>query len=242
MERQKPIVIGHRGAAGEAPENTLASFALALEQGAEGIELDVHITKDGEIVVCHDPTLERTTNGAGCICEMTWDAVKQLDAGAWFSEAFRGERVPLLREVFALVPAGILINVEVKHSYEGRMEHALLDFLRKSGRLEDVVISSFDHKCIRRIKQAEPAAKVGLLYAANLLNHAAYAQQMDIDVFSLHPYFHSFDQDDVDGAAAAELAVYPYTVNRPEDYQRMIDYGVTGIITDYPGRLAEFLK
>ncbi|MFD0693807.1 glycerophosphodiester phosphodiesterase [Paenibacillus sp. GCM10027628] len=242
MNGNKPIIIGHRGAAGEAPENTLASFALALEQGAQGIELDVHITKDGEIVVCHDYTLDRTTSGSGLICEQTWEEIRRLDAGAWFAEAFRGERVPLLREVFDLVPAGILINVEVKHAYEGRMEQALLAFLRESGRLDDVVISSFDHKCIRRMKQAEPAAKVGLLYAANLVDHAAYAQQTGVDVFSLHPHFHSIDKGDVDGAAAGGLAVYPYTVNQEEDYRQMIAFGVTGIITDFPGRLRELLK
>jgi glycerophosphoryl diester phosphodiesterase len=241
MNGNKPIVIGHRGAAGEAPENTLASFELALDQGAEGIELDVHITKDGEIVVCHDHTLDRTTNGSGLICEQTMEEMGRLDAGAWFSDSFRGERVPLLREVFDLVPAGILINVEVKHAYEGLMEQALLSFLRESDRMDDVVISSFDHKCIRRMKQAEPAVKVGLLYAANLIDHAAYAQQMGIDVFSLHPHYHSIGKEDVDGAGAAELAVYPYTVNHVEDYKRMIAYGVTGIITDYPGRLRKLL-
>ncbi|MBD0381776.1 glycerophosphodiester phosphodiesterase [Paenibacillus sedimenti] len=242
MNGQKPIIIGHRGAAGEAPENTLASFALALEQGAQGLELDVHITKDGQIVVCHDHTLDRTTNGSGLICEQAWEDIQRLDAGAWFADAFRGERVPLLSEVFELVPAGILINVEVKHAYEGRMEQALLAFLRESGRINDVVISSFDHKCICRIKQAEPSAKVGLLYAANLVDHAAYAKQIGVDVFSLHPHYHSIDKGDVDGAAAAGLAVYPYTVNHAEDFQHMIAIGVSGIITDFPGRLRDLLK
>lgn len=238
----KPIVIGHRGAAGEAPENTLASFALALKQGAEGIELDVHISKDGEIVVCHDPTLDRTTNGSGLICEKSWDEIKLLDAGSWFSEAYIGERVPLLSEVFDLVPRGILINVEVKHAYEGQMEKELLAFLRERGRLEDVVISSFDHKVIRRIKQAEPGVRVGLLYAANLIDHAAYAQQIGVDVYSLHPHHHCIEEEDVAAASAAGLATYPYTVNEEADCKRMIASGVSGIITDFPARLRELLK
>ncbi|TXK79354.1 glycerophosphodiester phosphodiesterase [Paenibacillus sp. N3.4] len=242
MSGNKPIVIGHRGAAGEAPENTLASFALALEQGADGIELDVHLSADGEIVVCHDPDLDRTTNGTGFIHRKSWDEIKRLDAGLWFSEAYTGERVPLLREVFELVPSGILINIEVKHAYEGHMEKALLAFLQKSGRWEDVVISSFDHKVIRRIKHAESKAKVGLLYAANLIDHAAYARQIDIDVFSLHPYFHAIEKEDVQGALAAGLEVYPYTVNRVEDYKRLIEKGVSGIITDFPAKLRDLLK
>ncbi|SDN53870.1 glycerophosphoryl diester phosphodiesterase [Paenibacillus sp. yr247] len=242
MNTQKPIVIGHRGAAGEAPENTLASFALALEQGAEGIELDVQLTKDGEIVVCHDLTLDRTTNGSGLICEKSWEEIKSLDAGFWFSDHYKGERIPRLCEVFDLVPRGHLINVEVKHAYEGRMEEALITFLRERDRWEDVVISSFDHKVIRRIKQAEPEAKVGLLYAANLIDHAAYAKQIGVDVYSLHPYHHCIEQEDVRAAAAAGLASYPYTVNEVADYRRMIASGVSGIITDYPAKLRDLLK
>lgn len=242
MSTQQPIVIGHRGAAGEAPENTLRSFALAFEQGAEGIELDVHITKDGEIVVCHDTTLDRTTNGSGLICEKNLDEIKELDAGSWFSDAFIGERVPLLREVFEIVPRGFLINVEVKHAYEGLMEKALLSFLRESGRMEDVVISSFDHKVIQRIKLAEPDVKVGLLYAANLIDHAAYAQQIGVEVHSLHPYHHHFEKEDGDAAAGAGLATYPYTVNVTRDFKKMIDAGVTGIITDFPAKLKALLK
>ncbi|MBP1967384.1 glycerophosphodiester phosphodiesterase [Paenibacillus aceris] len=241
MNTHQPIVIGHRGAAGEAPENTLRSFALAFEQGADGIELDVHITKDGEIVVCHDATLDRTTNGSGLICEKSWEEVKELDAGFWFSDAFVGERVPLLREVFELVPRGLFINVEVKHAYEGRMEKALLAFLRESGRIEDVVISSFDHKVIHRIKQAEPEVRVGLLYSADLYNHAAYAQQIGVEVHSLHPSHHHFEKEDAVAASAAGLATYPYTANDVRDYQKLIDAGVTGIITDFPARLRKVL-
>lgn len=241
MNRQKPIVIGHRGASGEAPENTLAAFALALEQGAEGIELDVQLTKDGEIVVCHDLTVDRTTDGSGLIGDKSWEELKSLDAGFWFSEAFTGERIPHLRQVYELVPRGHLINVEIKHAYEGRMEKALLAFLEDMDRWEDTVISSFDHKLMQRIKQDQPTAKVGLLYAANLLDHAAYAGQLGVEVNSLHPYHHSIDEVDVAAAAAAGLAVYPYTVNKVADYKRLIAAGVTGIITDYPARLRNLL-
>lgn len=241
MNMQQPIVIGHRGASGEAPENTLAAFALAFEQGAEGIELDVQITKDGEIVVCHDLTLDRTTNGSGLICEHNWEELNSLDAGIWFSQAFTGERIPHLRQVFELVPRGHLINVEVKHAYEGRMVKALLAFLDEMDRWEDIVISSFDHKLIHEIKQAQPKAKVGLLYAANLIDHAAYAKQLGVDVFSLHPYHQCINKEDVVAAEAAGLAVYPYTANDVADYKRLIAAGVTGIITDYPARLRNLL-
>jgi glycerophosphoryl diester phosphodiesterase len=242
MSKHLPIVIGHRGAAGEAPENTLGSFALAFKQEAEGIELDVHLTKDGKIAVCHDPTLDRTTNGSGLICEKSWSEIELLDAGSWFSEAYAGERIPLLSEVFELVPKGMLINVEVKNAYEGRMEKALLAFLREVKRFEDVVVSSFDHKVIQRLKRAEPALKVGLLYAANLVDHAGYAKLLEVEVYSLHPHYHSMDKSDIALATAAGLAVYPYTVNELSDYQRLTIAGVTGIITDFPGRLKAYLS
>jgi glycerophosphoryl diester phosphodiesterase len=241
MGKRKPLVIGHRGASGNAPENTLASFEMALLHGAEGIELDVHLSKDGDIIVCHDATIDRTTNGTGWIHELTTTEIQSFDAGSWFSKSFQDQRIPLLGEVFDLVPESILINVEIKHSYGGQMEFRLMDFLRQRGRLGSVVISSFDHKSIRRVKQLEPEVKAGLLYAANLINHAGYAQQLGVPIYSLHPHFQLIDKSDVDGAVSAELAIYPYTVNQVEDMRKMMDYGVTGIITDFPARLVELL-
>ncbi|UJF31925.1 glycerophosphodiester phosphodiesterase [Paenibacillus hexagrammi] len=238
---KRPLIIGHRGAAGEAPENTLASFELALKQGADGIELDVHLTQDGQIVVCHDPTLNRTTNGTGYIVQQSLESIQQLDAGAWFGDAFRGERVPTLREVFEAVPEGKLINVEVKHAYEGRMEHVLLSFLRRSGRMQDVVVSSFDHKCIKRLKVSEPELQVGLLYAANLIDHSAYAELLGVEVYSLHPHYEGIGASDIKLAVEKGLHVYPYTVNREEEYRRLIEAGVSGIITDFPARLADVI-
>lgn len=241
MKTSKPIIIGHRGAAGEAPENTLASFALALEQGAQGIELDVHITKDGEIVVCHDETLGRTTDGSGRICNHTWEEIQKLDAGGWYSDRFHGEHVPLLSEVFEMIPSGILINVEVKHAYKGRMEQALITFLREANRFEDVVVSSFDHKVIQRLKRAEPDLQVGLLYDAKLIDHPGYAKKLGIEVCSLHPHHRCIKPEDIAAATAAGLRVYPYTVNELSDYQIMTEAGVTGIITDFPSRLKAYL-
>jgi glycerophosphoryl diester phosphodiesterase len=241
MAIAEPLVIGHRGAAGEAPENTLASFALALEQGADGIELDVHLTKEGRIVVCHDLTLDRTTNGKGWICETAYADIQRLDAGSWFADRFAGERVPLLDEVFDLVPPHILINVEVKHHYEGRMERALLDFLRERDRFDHVVISSFDHQCAARMKKAEPRAQIGLLYTANLASHAGYARSLDVDVLSLHPYHQLIGADDIAEAARQGLRTYPYTANAEADLRRLIDAGVSGIITDFPARLRAML-
>jgi glycerophosphoryl diester phosphodiesterase len=238
---QKVMVIGHRGAAGEAPENTLASFQLALTQGADGIELDIHLSKDGEIMVCHDPTIDRTTNGNGYIVEMDAAEIKRYDAGGWFSEQYAGERIPTLAEVFDLVPEHIMINIEIKYAYQGQLETQLLDFLRKRNRLDHVVISSFDHKCMQRIKEAEPSVNIGLLYVANLLDHAGYAKTLS-DVYSIHPHYQLIEKADVLNAKAAGLRTYPFTINVEEDFRKMLEFGVSGIITDFPARLFHLLK
>jgi glycerophosphoryl diester phosphodiesterase len=242
MPEHKPMIIAHRGAKGQAPENTLAAFQLGLDQGCEGIELDIHPTADGEIVVCHDPTIDRTTDGSGMIYKKTLSEIKKYDAGRWFGEAFRGQAIPTLGEVFDLVPEPIMINIEVKDAYGGEMPKLLIDFLRKRNRLANVVISSFDHKCVRTIKQMEPAAKIGLLYQSKLFDPTAYARSIDVEVYSLHPQHHFIDQEDVAKAMDNGLLVYPYTANEEIDLLRLNRFGVSGIITDYPGKLRALLS
>jgi glycerophosphoryl diester phosphodiesterase len=242
MSNKNPMIIAHRGARGMAPENTLAAFRLGLSQGCEGIELDVHLTADEEIVVCHDLTLDRTTNGKGLIVEKSLSEIKTYDAGSWFGDDFKGETIPTLDEVFDLVPDTIMINVEVKYSYECRMENKLVEFLRRRNRLNHVIVSSFDHKCVRRIKQMEPEVKIGLLYQSNLLDPTAYAHSFDVEVYSLHPYFQMLDIEDVRKATENGIYVYPYTANEEKDLLQLSDFGVSGIITDFPGRLKALLK
>jgi glycerophosphoryl diester phosphodiesterase len=241
MTGDKLMIIGHRGAAGEAPENTLGAFRLALEQGCQGIELDVHLSADGRLIVCHDETLDRTTDRSGRIHDMRAEEIREADAGAWFSEKFRGEKVPYLEEVFELTPPGIMINVEVKHIYGGRLEAVLLELLRRTGRLGDVVVSSFDHKLLARIKQQEAEIRIGLLYSADLINHAGYAELLGVPVFSLHPHHLLIGAEDVAEARRRGLAVYPFTANSEEDLRALIRQGVSGIITDFPARFAALL-
>ncbi|NOU75886.1 glycerophosphodiester phosphodiesterase [Paenibacillus sp. LMG 31458] len=242
MLSNKPMIIAHRGAKGMAPENTLAAFRLGLSQGCEGIELDVHLTADEEIVVCHDMTLNRTTNGKGLIAEKSISEIKTYDAGLWFGDEFKGETVPTLDEVFDLVPDSIMINVEIKYSYDGRMEHKIVEFLRRRNRLNNVIVSSFDHKCVRRIKQMESEAKIGLLYQSKLIDPTAYARSFDVEVYSLHPYFQMLDAEDVLKATKSGLYVYPYTANEVNDLLHLTGLGVSGIITDFPERLKDLLQ
>lgn len=241
MNKVRPLIIGHRGAAGEAPENTLASFALALRQGAEAIELDIHFSADGEIVVCHDATVNRTTDGAGAIAELTVPELKKLDAGRWFDGRFAGEPLPLLDEVFAMIPSEIMINVEIKCPYSPRLEERFLELLKQYSRLESVVVSSFDHKTLLRLKHAEPRLRIGLLYTANFADHRKMAEATGMEVYSLHPYFRLIEPEDVKDAVEHGLQVYPYTLNEPTDLQWAVNAGMSGIITDYPARLKALL-
>ncbi|MFD0620178.1 glycerophosphodiester phosphodiesterase [Paenibacillus sp. GCM10027629] len=242
MNTRTPLIIAHRGSAGEAPENSMAAFELALRQGCDAIELDIHLSKDGELIVCHDRTIDRTTDGSGAIREMTVTELKQFDAGRWFHEKYAGERIPLLKEVFDLVPQDIMINVEIKETYEGQIEERLLQLLRDSNRLAQVVVSSFDHKSLRRLKHIEPEVKIGLLYTMNAVDHHELANLIGVPVYALHPYGKLIDQEDILRATSHGLQVYPWTINTKDAMQQAIDKGVSGIITDYPGVLKQLLS
>ncbi|NIK67159.1 MULTISPECIES: glycerophosphodiester phosphodiesterase family protein [unclassified Paenibacillus] len=242
IHASSPIVIGHRGAAGEAPENTLASFMLAAEQGSHMVELDIHLSEDGKLIVCHDDTLDRTTDSSGAIRLLHSATIREADAGSWFSPAFAGEKVPFLEEVYDLLPQHIEINVEVKDSAGSLLDQVLLDYLRGESRLERTVVSSFDHKLLLRLKQAEPELRIGLLYAADLIHHASYAALLETEVWSLHPHHGLIGAQDAEDALAAGLQVYPYTANHPAEWDRLVAAGVTGIITDFPGLLKEHLN
>ncbi|WP_435170398.1 glycerophosphodiester phosphodiesterase [Paenibacillus glycanilyticus] len=242
IHASSPIVIGHRGAAGEAPENTLASFRLAAEQGSHMVELDIHLSEDGKLIVCHDDTLDRTTDSSGAIRLLHSEVIRKADAGSWFSPSFAGEKVPFLEEVYDLLPEQIEINVEVKDSAGSLLDQVLLDYLRGEGRLERTVVSSFDHKLLLRLKQAEPELRIGLLYAADLIHHATYAALLETEVWSLHPHHGHIGARDTEDALAAGLQIYPYTANHPAEWDKLISIGVTGIITDFPGLLNEHLN
>ncbi|PYI57303.1 glycerophosphodiester phosphodiesterase [Paenibacillus flagellatus] len=236
------MIIAHRGAAGEAPENTLAAFKLGLEQGCTGIELDVHLSKDGEVIVCHDGTLDRTTDSKGVIRDMTVDELKKADAGRWFHEKYAGERVPLLEEVLDLVSPEVQINVEIKGSYGGETEPALLKLLHRKNRLDSVFVSSFDFVSLELLKSLEPNIRIGQLYSIGIAKHYRMADLIDQPLYSLHPQWSKLTGEAVREAKERGLAVYPWTVNAEETMRQMIEFGVSGIITDYPGRLKKLLE
>lgn len=239
----RPLVLAHRGASDQAPENTLAAFRRALEAGADGVELDVHLSRDGEIVVIHDEQVDRTTDGSGPVKNLTLAQLKALDAGSWFDSRFRGERIPTLAEVLETIgPACRLINVELK---SGRvlypdLERKVVETLRRFGMLEKCVISSFNHYSLRLLKGVEPAARTGILYVEGLVDPWVYARQVPAD--AIHPPFYALLPEVVKGAHAAGFAVHTWTVDAPDQMRRALSWGVDAIITNRPGVLRGIIE
>ena len=238
------FIFAHRGASGYAPENTLPSFSLAAKMGAHGIELDVQLSRDGELVVIHDETVDRTSNGSGWVFQKTLSELKSLDFSAGFPE--QGPvPVPTLAEVFDLIkPTGLRINIELKNSridYPG-LEQRCIDLADRAGMLDRVIFSSFNHNSMQKIKQINPDLKCGLLYDAVLVKPWEYAKAIGAD--AIHPLFCELfiNKDECAAAHEAGLAVNTWTVNEEEFLRMTIAAGADIIITNYPDRALRLLS
>lgn len=244
--RSVPLVIAHRGASANAPENTLTAFTLAVEQGADAIELDVDLTRDGQLVVMHDATIDRTTNGHGRVTDLTWDEIRRVDAGAWKGTAFKGERVPLLAEVLAAVGQRLLINIEIKDMSvrDHGLEVKIANLIKHFDMLERVMISSFSPFALRRMKQGEPRAACGLLYAPNLplVLRRAWLAPLIPGLNARHPHHSQVTPALVKDCHARQQRVNVWTVNEAVIAQAMARAGVDGIIGDDPVLIRQALS
>ncbi|NMB12546.1 MAG: glycerophosphodiester phosphodiesterase [Firmicutes bacterium] len=230
-------IIGHRGAMGHAPENTLASFRKAIDMGATMLELDVHLTKDGELVVIHDHELARTTTGSGLVEDMTLTEVRSFDAGITMGANYQGERVPTLQEVMELIDAQTALNIEIKAGrqiYPGIVSR-LLEVISHYGLGDRVVISSFHRAYLREVVQKAPKIEVALLYAEALPQVLDEAIQERWQ--GLHPWYRIIDRDLIDGARRRGLSVRAWTVNQLPEMVSLVKLGVNGICTNFPDML-----
>lgn len=240
--------IAHRGASGYYPENTLIAFQQAVKMGADMIELDVHLTKDGEVVVIHDEMLERTTNRKGYVRDYTLSELKKLDAGSWYKSEFAGERIPTLEEVLQNLKGKVQFNIEIKNGpvYYRGIEEKILTLLSKHDLKDQVVISSFDHRCLKKIREMKPdlatgsLVKLGVLYVARLLRPEKIAQS--VGATGLHLNKSYVTPDLVRRARQHGLRVLVWTVNEPAQMSYFIKMGVDGIVTNFPDRLKNELK
>ena len=167
------IIYGHRGASKYAPENTFAAYNKAVDMGVDGIEIDVHKSKDGHLIVCHEEKVDRTTDGEGFIKDLTLEEIRKLDAGRWFSEEFQGERIPLLDEVLKFVKdKNLLLNIEIKNGpiFYDEIEEDIVKAVRAYDLVENTIISSFNHYSLAYIKNIDKQFKTGILYIAGMID------------------------------------------------------------------------
>ena len=232
----KTLVYGHRGASGAAPENTLEAFGLAARMGADGVELDVHICRSGELVVAHDETVDRVSDGTGYIRDLTLSELKRLRFNRTHPE-YENARIPLLSEVFGLLrPTGLGINIELKNSIVDYpdLEKKVLDAADREFSLSRVIFSSFNHHSMLRMKQLAPSVPCGLLYEAVLVRPWEYARSLGVD--AIHPHYSEvlLPGGECAAAHAAGLRVNTWTVNTPEDIAAVLREGADILITNYP--------
>lgn len=236
---KKVLNIAHRGFSGIYPENTMLAFRKAIEVGADGIETDLQMTHDGVIVICHDEKIDRTTNGIGFISQYNYDELCKFDAGVKFSQDFSGEQIPTLDEFLDYAKdKNILINMELKNSiinYDG-LEKKVIDKIYEYKLEKHVIISSFNHYSMVKVKEYNPNIKTGLLCAATLCNAGKYVKDVGAD--AIHPFFPSvMDKSIVNEIKNERIKINTYTVNEIKYMNKLISLGVDGIITNYPDKL-----
>ena len=242
-----PLVIGHRGAAGEAPENTLAAFELALRQGADGIELDVHLSADGVPVVIHDPRLDRTTSGAGRVRDHTLAALRRLDAGSWFNQRYpakarpryAGLKIPTLAEALASArDRNCLVYVEIKrpHSFQGEIVPKVLEEIDRAAVRSIVTVISFDLPTLRRLRHLDSEIALGIDFTRPLL---AIRRAESLGATTLAPHWAFASKGFIGRAHRAGLRVLVWDLDQALWMRRKISDGVDGIITRYPAKLVE---
>lgn len=232
-----PLIWGHRGASGHAPENTLPAFKLAADMGADGVELDIQQTKDGVIVICHDETIDRTSNGAGWLKDFTFDELRALDFSNG-NAAYEGVKIPTMEEVFDLLaPTGLIINIEIKTGivFYDRIEENILELVKRKGWEDRVIYSSFNHYSVCKIKKLNPEAKVGLLYADGPIDMPGYGKRLGAE--ALHPAFYNLQYPGfMEDCRRNDLEVNVWTVNTDAELLLCKEYGVNAIITNYPSK------
>lgn len=232
-----PFIFAHRGASAHAPENTLAAFELAIAQNADGIELDVKLSADGQVVVIHDPTVDRTTGAHGRVKDLSLAELRSLNAGSFFAPNFAGEKIPTLEEVFETVGKRIFINVELTNynSPRDQLVETVCMLVKKFNLQKQVMFSSFFASNLSKAASYLPEVPRGLL----ALNGFAGAWARSFGYFfgkyqALHPYLNDVTPEQVQRVHRLRGRVHVWTVNKAEDMRRLFHWGVDAIFTDDP--------
>lgn len=250
MENKKVIITGHRGAAGLAPENTLASIQLAIELGVDRIEIDVQQTKDNKIIVLHDRTLRRTTTGHGFVKNLTYDEILQFSAGYKFNKFYINEKVPTLEQVIDLIDGKVELLIETKYSYMyyPNIERHIINIIKNKNAKDWCKIISFNDRALFRINKLDKSIRLGKLFVGK---HAHLPLSFDKGL-NIRPLKRYAFVDEVivkhDYATKAIIEkvhdfgkeLHVWTVNNETTIQKLIERGVDGIISDYPNLLMKY--
>ncbi|MEX1377383.1 MAG: glycerophosphodiester phosphodiesterase [Eubacteriales bacterium] len=230
------LIYAHRGASYAAPENTMAAFELAYQMKADGLELDVQLTADGHVVVIHDDEVDRTSNGTGIVERLNYSDIKAMDFGSWKSNEFKGEKIPDLVDVCKLIKdKNMLLNIEIKPTVRSsEIEAKVIDICKSFDIVEQVVISSFDHYCLRRIKKQFKQIETAILYQSGIINAGAYAKRT-VKADGIHPHQYAIVAECVKSAVKNGMKIRPWTVDDVEIFKRIakVKY-ITGVITNKP--------
>ncbi len=241
----RPAIFAHRGSSAHAPENTLAAFNLAIQQGADAIELDAKLTADGQVVVIHDPTVNRTTGSEGVVRQMTLADLKKLDAGSYFDFSFRGETIPTLDEVFESVGHRIFINVEITN-YTSPLDNlpGCIARIVKRHKLEkQILFSSFNPIALIRVKRLLPQTPVGLLALSG--KSGAWSRSWIgrlIGYQALHPETSDVTEALIKKVHQWNCRIHVYTVNSEQQMRQLFSWGVDGIFSDDPVLAKQILE
>jgi glycerophosphoryl diester phosphodiesterase len=230
MEEKKPLVIGHRGAMGHETENTLASVQKALDLGVDMIEIDVFKISSGEVVVFHDQTVERLTNGPGKIEEYNISDLSRLTLDG-------GHKIPMLQDVLKLIDNKVALNIELKGANTADKVNHVIEFYTKSRgwSTENFIISSFNWEELRTLRKLNDSVAIAILTEDNPLD--ALAIGTELNAVAINPYFKNLDADVAAKIKQAGFKIYTWTVNEPDDIAAIKNMGVDGIITNFPERV-----
>ncbi len=224
------IRIGHRGACGYEPENTLLSFKKALELNVDMIELDVYLCKTKELVVIHDDKVDRTTNGRGYVTEKSFEELRQLDAG-------KGEKIPTLQEVLDLTNKKAKVNIELKGEGTAKPVSKVIEkYVKEKGwSYDDFLVSSFNHYELLKFSKLSPNIKIGVLIKGAPIDFAEFAEK--VNAYSVHLSLKFINKEFVEDAHKKGMKVFVWTVNDKEEMQRMKELGIDGVFSKFPDRI-----
>lgn len=234
------LKIAHRGASGSFPENTRVAFQKAIEARADMIELDCQLSQDGHVVVFHDEKLSRVTKVRGTVGESSLERLAQLDIGGWFKKSFRGERIQTLEEILALTNGSARLCIDIKQfagSPRG-IELKLLFILSHFDCLDRVILSSFDYRCLDRLRELAPEVLIGVIYGRGV-EEDPFAAAARLNATSIHVQKEFGSRNFLQRAWDEGLDVFIWTVNDLREMERFASLGVQGIVSDFPARLGK---